>query len=75
MTEEKKKEHDLKWELRQLRLRLEDDEMHINAIKDDITNAKKAVNDLILVHEVMLQILDRLVDDVKALKEDKNANN
>ena len=75
MTEEKKKEHDLKWELRQLRLRLEDDEMHINSLKDDITNAKKAVNDLILVHEVMLQILDRLVDDVKALKEDKNANN
>lgn len=71
MTEEKKKEHDLKWELRQLRLRLEDDEMHINSLKDDITNAKKAVNDLILVHEVMLQILDHLVDDVKALKEEK----
>lgn len=71
MTEEKKKEHDLKWEIRQLRLRLEDDEMHINMLKDDITNAKKAVNDLIIVHEVMLQILDHLVDDVKALKEEK----
>lgn len=71
MTEEKKKEHDLKWEIRQLRLRLEDDETHINMLKDDITNAKKAVNDLIIVHEVMLQILDHLVDDVKALKEEK----
>lgn len=71
MTEEKKKEHDLKWEIRQLRLRLEDDEMHINMLKDDIANTKKAVNDIIVVHEVMLQILDHMVDDIKALKEEK----
>lgn len=69
MTEEKKKEHDIKWEIRQLRLRLEDDETHINTLKDDITNAKKAINDIIMVHEVMLQILDHMVDDIKALKE------
>lgn len=71
MTEEKKKEHDLKWELRQLRLRLEDDEMHIKELKEDLKNAKKTVIDIMMANQIALQVLNNIVDDVKKLKEEK----
>ena len=71
MSEEKKKEHDLKWELRQLRLRLEDDEMHIKELKEDLKNAKKTVIDIMMANQIALQVLNNIVDDVKKLKEEK----
>lgn len=71
MTKEKKQEHDLKWELRQLRLRLEEDEMKIKKLEDDLANAKKTVIDIMMANEIALQVLNKMVDDVKALKEEK----
>ena len=71
MTKEKKQEHDLKWELRQLRLRLEEDEMKIKKLEDDLANAKKTVLDIMMANEIALQVLNKMVDDVKALKEEK----
>lgn len=41
MTDEEKKIHDLKYELRQLRLRIEDDEMHIKKLMDDVKMLKE----------------------------------
>lgn len=69
MTEEKKKEHDLKFELRQLRLRLDEDEMKIKKLEDDLKNAKKTAISLMMSNEIALQVLNRMVDDVKKLKE------
>lgn len=70
MTEEAKKEHDLKWEeLRQLRLRLDEDEMKIKKLEDDLKNAKKTAISLMMANEIALQVMNHMVDDVKALKE------
>lgn len=75
MTKEDKKIHDLKFEIRQLRLRVEDDEMRINKLMDDLENAKKNLISIMMANEIALQVLNKMVDDVKALKEDKDANN
>ena len=64
-----KKEHDIKWELRQLRLRLDEDEMKIKKLEDDLKNAKKTAISLMMSNEIALQVLNRMVDDVKKLKE------
>lgn len=69
MTEEQKKEHDLKWEIRQLRLRLDEDEIRIKKLEDDLKNAKKTAISLMMSNEIALQVMNRMVDDVKALKE------
>lgn len=69
MTEEKKKEHDIKFELRQLRLRLDEDEMKIKKLEDDLKYAKKTAISLMMSNEIALQVLNRMVDDVKKLKE------
>ena len=69
MTEEKKKEHDLKWEIRQLRLRLDEDEMKIKQLEDDLKNAKKTAISLMMSNEIALRVLNQMVDDVKKLKE------
>lgn len=69
MTEEKKQEHDVKFELRQLRLRLDEDEMHIKQLQDDLKYAKKTAVSLMMANEIALQVLNRMVDDVKKLKE------
>lgn len=69
MTEEKKKEHDIKWELRQLRLRLDEDEMKIKQLQDDLKYAKKTAISLMMSNEIALQVLNNMVDDVKKLKE------
>lgn len=69
MTEEKKQEHDVKWELRQLRLRLDEDEMKIKKLEDDLKNAKKTAISLMMSNEIALQVMNHMVDDVKALKE------
>ena len=71
MTEEKKKEHDLKFELRQLRLRLDEDEMKIKKLEDDLKNAKKTAISLMMSNEIALRVLNQMVDDVKKLKEAK----
>ena len=71
MTEEKKKEHDLKWEIRQLRLRLDEDEMKIKQLEDDLKNAKKTAISLMMSNEIALRVLNQMVDDVKKLKEAK----
>ena len=69
MTKEKKQEHDLKWELRQLRLRLEEDEMKIKKLEDDLANAKKTAINLMMSNEIALKVLNGMVDEVKKLKE------
>ena len=69
MTEEKKKEHDLKFELRQLRLRLDEDEMKIKKLEDDLKYAKKTAISLMMSNEIALRVLNQMVDDVKKLKE------
>lgn len=69
MTKEKKQDHDLKWELRQLRLRLEEDEMKIKKLEDDLANAKKTAINVMMANEIALQVLNKMVDDVKMLKE------
>lgn len=69
MTKEKKQEHDLKWELRQLRLRLEEDEMRIKKLEDDLSNAKKTAISLMMSNEIALKVLNGMVDEVKKLKE------
>lgn len=69
MTEEKKQEHDLKFELRQLRLRLDEDEMKIKKLEDDLKYAKKTAISLMMSNEIALQVLNHMVDDVKKLKE------
>lgn len=69
MTKEKKQEHDLKWELRQLRLRLEEDEMKIKKLEDDLANAKKTAISLMMSNEIALKVLNSMVDEVKKLKE------
>lgn len=65
----KKQEHDIKWELRQLRLRLDEDEMKIKQLQDDLKYAKKTAVSLMMANEIALQVLNRMVDDVKKLKE------
>lgn len=65
----KKQEHDLKWELRQLRLRLDEDEMKIKQLEDDLKNAKKTAISLMMSNEIALQVMNHMVDDVKKLKE------
>lgn len=69
----KKQEHDLKFELRQLRLRLDEDEMKIKKLEDDLKYAKKTAISLMMSNEIALQVLNRMVDDVKKLKEANNA--
>ena len=69
MTKEKKQEHDLKWELRQLRLRLEEDEMKIKKLEDELANAKKTAINLMMSNEIALKVLNGMVDEVKKLKE------
>ena len=71
MTEEKKKEHDIKWELRQLRLRLDEDEIKIKKLEDDLKNANKTAISLMMSNEIALRVLNQMVDDVKKLKEAK----
>ena len=61
MTKEEKKIHDLKFEIRQLRLRVEENEMTI----------KKLMDDLEMANEISLKVLNSMVDDVKKLKEEK----
>ena len=70
----KKQEHDLKFELRQLRLRLDEDEMKIKQLEDDLKYAKKTAESLMMSNEIALQVLNHMVDDVKKLKEANNAN-
>lgn len=65
----KKQEHDIKWEMRQLRLRLDEDEMKIKKLEDDLKNAKKTAISLMMSNEIALQVLNHMVDDVKKLKE------
>jgi len=69
MTEERKQEHDIKFELRQLRLRLDEDEIKIKKLEDDLKNAKKTAISLMISNEIALQVLNHMVDDVKKLKE------
>lgn len=69
MTEEKKQEHDLKFELRQLRLRLDEDEMKIKKLEDDLKYAKKTAISLMMSNEIAMRVLNQMVDDVKKLKE------
>ena len=69
IKELKKEKHDLKWELRQLRLRLEEDEMKIKKLEDDLANAKKTAVSIMMANEIALQVLNNMVDDVKKLKE------
>lgn len=69
----KKQGHDLKFELRQLRLRLDEDEMKIKKLEDDLKYAKKTAISLMMSNEIALQVLNRMVDDVKKLKEANNA--
>ena len=71
MTEEKKKEHDLKWEIRQLRLRLEEDEMKIKKLEEDLKSTQKTAIDIMMANEIAMRVLNQMVDDVKKLKEDK----
>lgn len=66
MTEEKKKEHDLKWELYQLRQRVDILEEHINNMDKAITNILKTqLNEVMLVNDIA-------EDVVKLMKEAKN---
>lgn len=65
----KKQEHDIKFELRQLRLRLDEDEMKIKKLEDDLKYAKKTAVSLMMSNEIALQVLNRMIDDVKKLKE------
>lgn len=65
----KKQEHDLKWELRQLRRRLDEDEMKIKQLQDDLANTKKNLLNIMMANEIALQVLNKMVDDVKVLKE------
>jgi hypothetical protein len=67
----KKERHDLKFELGQLRLRLDEDEMKIKKLEDDLKNAKKTAISLMMSNEISLQVLNHMVDDVKKLKEEK----
>lgn len=71
MTEEQKQEHDLKWEMRQLRRRLDEDEMKIKQLQDDLANARKTAINIMMANEIALQVLNQIVDDVKNLKEAK----
>ena len=71
MTEEKKKEHDLKWEIRQLRLRLEEDEMKIKKLEEDLKSTQKTAIDIMMANEIAMRVLNQMVDDVKKLKGDK----
>lgn len=65
MTEEKKKEHDLKWEIYQLRQRVDILEEHINNIDKAITNILKTqLNEVMLVNDIA-------EDVVKLMKEEK----
>ena len=69
MTEEKKQEHDLKWEMRQLRRRLDEDEMKIKQLQDDLASARRTAINIMMANEIALQVLNKMVDDVKVLKE------
>ena len=71
MTDEEKKIHDLKYELRQLRLGVEDDKMHIKQLKDDLESIKKNLIGIMMANEIALQVMNKIVDDVKTLKEEK----
>lgn len=65
----KKEKHDLKFELRQLRIRLDEDELKIKQLEDDLKNAKKTAISLMMSNEIALQVLNHMVYDVKKLKE------
>lgn len=65
----KNEKRDLKWELRQLRLRLDEDEMKIKKLEDDLANTKKNLLNIMMANEIALQVLNQIVDDVKVLKE------
>lgn len=63
MNGEKKKEHDLKWEIYQLRQRVDILEEHINNIDKAITNILKTqLNEVMLVNNIA-------EDVVKLMKE------
>ena len=65
MTEEKKKEHDLKWEIYQLRQRVDILEEHIIHMDKAITNILKTqLNEVMLVNDIA-------EDVVKLMKEEK----
>lgn len=71
MTDEEKKIHDLKFEIRQLRLRVEENEITIKKLMDELDNANKNLISIMMANEIALQVLNKMVDDVKVLKEDK----
>lgn len=71
MTKEEKQIHDLKFEIRQLRLRVEENEMTIKKLMDDLENANKNLIGIMMANEIAFQVLNHMVDDVKKLKEDK----
>ena len=61
MTDEEKKIHDLKYELRQLRLGVEDDKMHIKQLKDDLESIKKNLIGIMMANEIALQVMNKIV--------------
>lgn len=71
MTDEQKQEHDIKWEMRQLRRRLDEDEMKIKQLQDDLANARRTAINIMMANEIALQVLNNMVDDVKKLKEER----
>lgn len=69
IMELKNEKHDLKWEMRQLRRRLDEDEMKIKKLEDDLANTRKNLLNIMMANEIALQVLNQIVDDVKVLKE------
>ena len=67
----KNEKRDLKFELRQLRLRLDGNEMKIKKLENDLANTKKNLLNIMMANEIALQVLNQIVDDVKVLKEAK----
>lgn len=67
----KNEKRDLKWEMRQLRLRLDEDEMKIKKLEDDLANTKKNLLNIMMANEIALQVVNQIVDDVKVLKEER----
>lgn len=66
MTEEKKKEHDLKWELYQLRQRVDILEEHINNIDKAITNILKTqLNEVMLVNNIAEDVVKLMKKEEK----------
>lgn len=64
MTDQDKKIHDLKFELRQQRLRCD-------KLEQELINLKKTVVNIMMADEIVIQVLNSMTDDIKELKEEK----